>query len=127
MDPIDKPTATSPGALAQVVRTLRLLWRLVQDPRVSLFPKLIPVAALVYVVSPIDLLPDFILGLGQLDDFGIIMLGIALFVELCPKEIVAEHRRALNTEKSASRSTENVIDGSYRVIHDDEPSRNDRA
>lgn len=127
MDHIDKPTATSPGALAQVVRTLRLLWRLVQDPRVSLFPKLIPVAALVYVASPIDLLPDFILGLGQLDDFGIIMLGIALFIELCPKEIVAEHRRALNAEKSASRPTENVIDGSYRVIHDDEPSRTDRA
>ncbi len=123
----NKPTVAPTSALEQVVRTLRLLWRLVQDPRVGLFPKLIPVAALVYVLSPIDLLPDFILGLGQLDDLGIVMLGIALFIEMCPKEIVAEHRRALGVETSTTRSNENVVDGSYRVIHDDEPSRENRA
>jgi uncharacterized membrane protein YkvA (DUF1232 family) len=126
MDPTNKPTVAPTNALEQVVRTLRLLWRLFRDSRVSLLPKLIPIAALVYVVSPIDLVPDFILGLGQLDDLGIVMLGIALFIELCPKEIVAEHRRALGAQTSASRSNENVVDGTYRVIHDDEPSRENR-
>lgn len=121
MNQTNKPVVTSPNALAQFVRTLRLVWRLLKEPRVSLFPKLIPVAALVYVLSPIDLLPDFILGLGQLDDFGILLLGIALFLELCPKEIVAEHRRALDAEWTASHPNENVIDGSYRVVHDEEP------
>ncbi len=127
MDQTDKPVVAAPSALAKIVRTLRLLWRLLLDPRVSLFPKLIPVAALVYVLSPIDLLPDFILGLGQLDDLGIVMLGIALFVELCPKEIVAEHRRILGEEMKASRPDGDVIDGSYRVVNDDDQPHADRV
>ena len=123
MSQSNKPTIAAPNALGEFVRTLRLVWRLLQDSRVGLGPKLVPVGALLYLFSPIDLLPDFIFGLGQLDDLGIILLGIKLFFELCPKEIVAEHRLALSSHGHASRSRtdENVIEGSYRVIHDDEP------
>ena len=116
-----RPVVTSPGALAQAARTLRLVWRLFKDSRVTLLPKLIPVAALIYVVSPIDLLPDFVLGLGQIDDLGIILLGITLFIESCPRVIVAEHRAALDAEMSAPPKEEDVIDGTYRVVpRDDE-------
>jgi uncharacterized membrane protein YkvA (DUF1232 family) len=117
-----KPVVASAGALARFVRALRLVGRLLSDPRVPLFPKLIPIAALVYVISPIDLIPDFILGLGQLDDIGIILLSIALFIEFCPRAVVAEHRRALGKETGATHRREEVIDGSYRVVHDDEHS-----
>jgi uncharacterized membrane protein YkvA (DUF1232 family) len=114
-----KPVVASPGALAQIVRTLRLVWRLLNDPRISLFPKLIPLAAVLYVLSPIDLLPDLVLGFGQLDDVGISMLGIALFIEMCPRAIVDEHRAALAAEMGTPRKEEEVIDGSYRVVDDD--------
>lgn len=127
MDQTNKSAVASPNGLTQALITLRLVWRLWLDQRINLFPKFIPIAAVAYVLSPIDLLPDFILGLGQLDDLGIIVLGIALFIELCPKEIVAEHRRALTPEGAAPRSNENVIDGMYRVVDDGEPSRTDRA
>ncbi len=119
MNDSSKPVATDhPGALIQILRTLRLVWRLLNDSRVPAFPKLIIPAAIVYVLSPIDLLPDFILGLGQLDDLGIVLLGIALFFEFCPKPIVEEHRRAL--EQNARPPTEDAIDGTYRVVSDDE-------
>jgi uncharacterized membrane protein YkvA (DUF1232 family) len=109
------------GALAQIVRTLRLVWRLFNDSRVHWFPKLIIPAAILYVLSPIDLIPDVILGLGQLDDLGVLALAIALFIEFCPRAIVEEHRRALVAESLPAASDENVIEGSYRQVSDDEP------
>ncbi len=109
------------GVIAQMVRTLQLVWRLLNDSRVSTFPKLIIPAAFVYVLSPIDFLPDVILGLGQLDDIGVIMLAVAMFVEFCPRPIVEEHRRALDFDgQPPPDDSENVVDGSYRVIPDDE-------
>lgn len=107
------------GAIAQLIRTLELVWRLLNDARVSLVPKLIIPAALVYVISPIDVLPDVILGLGQLDDLGIIALALALFIEFCPRAIVEEHRRAIAAQADPPQAKpEEVIDGSYRVVDD---------
>ncbi len=116
-------SADKVGALAQFVRTLRLAWRLFFDGRVPLWPKLIIPIGAAYVISPVDLIPDFILGLGQLDDIGIVILCVALFIELCPRAIVAEHRRSIAQETgSSSRSEDDVVEGSYRVMHDDDRS-----
>ncbi len=115
------------GVLAQFVRTLRLVWRLLNDSRVSFMPKLIIPAAALYVISPVDLIPDVILGLGQLDDIGVVALAIALFIELCPRSIVEEHRRAIAADAGLGPNRdENVIDGSYREVQDDEPPSRDR-
>ncbi len=115
-----KPVITdSPNALTQVVRTLRLVWRLLRDARVIALPKLIIPAALIYVVSPLDFLPDFILGLGQLDDLGVILLSITFFIEFCPRGIVDEHRRAIERGEAASESND-AIEGTYRVVDDDD-------
>lgn len=112
----------SVGALTQFVRTLRLVWRLFFDARVPIFPKLIIPAAIVYIVSPVDLIPDVILGLGQLDDVGVAFLAIRLFIELCPLAIVEEHRAAIAAESArTSRPPEDdVIEGSFHVVSDDE-------
>jgi len=115
-------TAERVGALAQTVRQLRLVWRLLTDARVPLFPKLVLLAAAIYVISPIDLVPDVILGLGQMDDVAIAFLAIALFIELCPRAIVEEHRAAIARESGepVKRSDEEVIDGAFRVVPDDD-------
>lgn len=119
-----KTSVVSPetvGVLTQMIRTLQLVWRLAFDTRVSFLPKLIIPAALIYVISPIDLIPDVILGLGQLDDIGIVMLGIAMFIEFCPRSIVEEHRQAIARETGkGTAQDENVIDGIYREVKDDE-------
>jgi uncharacterized membrane protein YkvA (DUF1232 family) len=111
------------GALTQIVRTLRLVWRLFNDTRVHWFPKLIIPAAILYVLSPIDLIPDPMLGLGQLDDLGILALAIALFIEFCPRAIVEEYRRAIATERAPTAADESVIEGSYREVSPDEAPR----
>lgn len=55
---------------------IKLLIRLLRDPRVPFRRKVFVAAVLLYVVSPIDLIPDFIVGFGKLDD--IILLSVAI-------------------------------------------------
>jgi uncharacterized membrane protein YkvA (DUF1232 family) len=108
----------NPGSLVQVVRTLRLVWRLVNDPRVPILSKLIVPAAIIYVVWPLDLIPDAIPFLGQLDDVGVVVLGIRFFIQACPAEIVMEHRRAI--AGVAAPGSEDYVDATYRVVDDEE-------
>ncbi|HZD39206.1 MAG TPA: DUF1232 domain-containing protein [Terriglobales bacterium] len=76
-------------------RFVKLFFRLVRDARVPLAPKMLLLLVLSYVIIPTDLLPDFLLGLGQVDDLLVIFIGLRLFLRLCPKEIVQEHVQAI--------------------------------
>ena len=68
----------------------RLYWRLFRDGRVSILPKALLVLTLVYVVSPLDVIPDFIPVIGEMDDLAVVLSGLWLFVRLCPPEVVRE-------------------------------------
>lgn len=76
------------GFFSGVSDHIKLVIRLMADRRVSPFLKLIPIGTLAYLF-----IPDLVIG--PLDDAAIIGLGIYIFVELCPPEIVEEHRAAL--------------------------------
>jgi uncharacterized membrane protein YkvA (DUF1232 family) len=82
-----------------------------RDPRVPWFAKAVAVAVAAYALSPIDLIPDFIPILGQVDDLLILPLGTLLAVKLIPPEILSEHRAAaLDAEgRPASRAAAAVI------------------
>jgi uncharacterized membrane protein YkvA (DUF1232 family) len=62
------------------------------DPRIPWYAKAIIVLTVVYALSPIDLIPDFIPYFGYLDDLIIIPLGIALAIYLMPKDVWEEYR-----------------------------------
>ena len=63
------------------------LWKLFKHPQAPRAAKWVAFAVIAYAVSPIDLIPDFIPILGQLDDLIIVPLGIALVVRLTPKPL----------------------------------------
>ncbi len=44
-----------------------------------------------YLVFPIDIIPDFIPVLGQLDDLGVLIFGLDFFIRNAPREVVEEH------------------------------------
>lgn len=89
------------GVIRDFVLRVRLIWRLIRDRRVSFWLKIIPIAGLVYLVSPIDVIPDIALPvIGELDDAAILWITNYLFVELCPPAIVSEHVKALSRERS---------------------------
>jgi uncharacterized membrane protein YkvA (DUF1232 family) len=106
------------GFLSEFLRQGRLVWRLLTDPDVPTWVKVIPPVALLYVLSPVDLIPDPILGLGQLDDLAVILIGLKLFIELSPRGIVQQYRDDLAGDTPPEPEGE-VVDASYRVIDDE--------
>ena len=82
--------------LAHLPSFYKLFWGLIKDPRVSAGPKLLIAAILTYVILPTDLLPDFLVGIGQIDDLVVILVGLKLFLRLCPPEVVQEHLQAIS-------------------------------
>ena len=99
------------GWMQDFIRQGRLAWRLFWDDRVPLWTKLIPPAALAYVLFPVDIIPDMLPAAGQLDDIAVLVLGIKLFIEMAPPEVAREHLRALS-----ARIKE------WQVVEDDEPA-----
>ena len=114
--PADR-TVAQLGMLTGMFQQLKLVWALFTDKRVSLMNKMVIPLALLYLVSPIDFIPDVFLGLGQLDDLGVILLGMALFVKLCPPELVDYYRHQL---EFGSDSDAEAVDTTYRVIDEEE-------
>jgi len=100
--------------LSEMVKRARLLWHLLHDERAPLWIKLIPVVILLYILSPIDLIPDPILGLGQLDDIAFILLGLKLLFDLYPAEVMEEQRNP------TSKGPPSYVDAEFRVIEEDE-------
>lgn len=63
------------------------------DPRTPRLARWVAMGTLAYALSPIDLIPDFIPVLGQLDDLVLVPLGLWLAVRLIPADVLAEHRQ----------------------------------
>ena len=79
------------GMLKDLILNLKLILRLMGDKRVNLFLKVLPIASLAYFVAPFDA------AIPVVDDAAILWLGSYLFLELCPDNVVKEHRKLLTT------------------------------
>jgi uncharacterized membrane protein YkvA (DUF1232 family) len=83
---------------------LRLYWRLYRDRRVPLAAKAGLTAAVLYLVSPFDLIPDFWLPvLGLADDAAVLWFATRWFIAACPPEVVTEHVRRIDQERRVAR------------------------
>lgn len=105
-----------PGLLRMLFSQVRLAGRLLREPRVSLRVKAAPLLAALYLVSPLDVLPDFLPVLGQVDDLTLILVALAAFLRLCPAAAVAFHRAAIAEGKPymPMSPTDDVIDAEWR-------------
>jgi uncharacterized membrane protein YkvA (DUF1232 family) len=91
------------GFFQDMLLRIKLVLRLIGDRRVNILLKILPVIGLIYLVSPIDLIPDIALPVvGYLDDALVIWLCTTLFVELCPDAVVQEHMNALQKVVTAT-------------------------
>jgi uncharacterized membrane protein YkvA (DUF1232 family) len=104
------------GMLRDFVLRLKLIGKLMGDSRVSFFLKMLPVAALAYLISPIDLAPGVALPvIGVLDDAAVLWIGSTLFVELCPPAVVKEHMGLLQNNLDDAND---VIDAETTDVND---------
>jgi uncharacterized membrane protein YkvA (DUF1232 family) len=114
------------GLIDGLIRQGRLTWRLFNDSRVPGWVKLIPVAGLIYLLSPIDLIPDVMLpGLGQVDDVAVILMSLKLFIDLAPPGVVREYLEELAGRRGRagtpdSHEGNSVIDVPYVILNPDE-------
>ena len=107
-------------------RIPRLVWKLMLDRRISIRLKIIPLVALLYLLSPIDLFPDIVPLLSLIDDGIVILLAITIFLVMAPSSVVMEHFRAqglAKDRKSQRHPNGKVIEGSYRIEDDDAKPR----
>jgi uncharacterized membrane protein YkvA (DUF1232 family) len=104
------------GVLRNLVFQAKLILRLMGDRRVSPWVKLIPVGALIYLVSPIDIIMG-IPGVDALDDAAIVWLGSNLFIELCPPDVVKEHMQELSSNLDDD-SSDDIVDAESTDVDD---------
>ena len=78
-------------------RTLGKLWSYLRDPGVASWRKLAGVAAVAYVIWPLDLIPDAIPVVGWLDDVGILAAAAAFLVAE-----VRRHQRKIEAQSAGS-------------------------
>ena len=118
----------SPGFWLNLFNSFRVAWRLMWDSRVPFGAKIVPILTVLYILSPIDLVPDVLLGLGQLDDLAIFLLGTQLFIAVSPKDIVERIRAEIEgrppgggwtvtgsqphgSDQTQSSASDEIIDG----------------
>lgn len=69
----------------------KLLTRLIRDPRVPRRSKLLVGGLLAYLASPVDLVPDFIPGLGMADDLLLTAYAVNHLIERAGEDVVLDH------------------------------------
>ena len=114
------------GILAEIIKNIKLIWRLLNDGRISPWLKMIIPVTLLYLLFPVDIVPDFAPGLGQLDDIAVILLGLKFFVEMCPEEIVRQHLdelasvvspwRVVEEDETPEAEPSHYIEAPYQVV-----------
>jgi len=122
----NKTIIKPPGGLFnELVIRIKLVFRLMGDPRVNLLYKLLPVASLIYLIVPTDLLPFL-----PIDDALVIWLACYLFIEIAPADVVEEHLNELRRvvqigwedaptppEKDSS-SSDDIVEAEFKEVHD---------
>ena len=101
------------GVFNDLTQYAKLVLRLMGDRRVNPLLKLLPIGSLAYLV-----IPDLVLG--PIDDAAVVWIGTYLFVELCPPDVVSEHRAALHQmipgewQDPQQKPEEEIIDAEFR-------------
>jgi uncharacterized membrane protein YkvA (DUF1232 family) len=89
---------------------VRLVWYLLRDPEVPIYVKVVPLAALIYVLIPTDLIPDVFPVMGQLDDITALLVGGKVFIEMSPNHVVRKYLELLR-QRSGVDPIDSGLDG----------------
>ena len=92
-----------------IKRDVHAVYLASRDPRTPWYAKAVAIGVVAYALSPIDLIPDFIPVLGQLDELVILPAGIWLVVRLIPPDVMNEHRAAAIAAEQIPRSMAGAV------------------
>ena len=89
----------------QITQNLSILYIAYKRKYVPIIAKIVVIVAIIYALSPIDLIPDFIPVLGCLDDLIILPILIYVSIKIIPENILEECKKEANKI---------IIDGKYK-------------
>ncbi|GIV80453.1 hypothetical protein FKZ61_008055 [Litorilinea aerophila] len=100
--------------LTAILRDLGVAWRLLWDPAVPTMLKLLlPVLAMVYWLSPIDLLPGM-----PFDDLALLILAARLFVQMAPADALYRAYYGNRSRPTYPDDDSDTVDTTWRVVED---------
>jgi len=77
--------------MKQLPSYLRLLGGLLTDRRVSTVDKLLVAGAMAYIIMPVDLIPDFIPFIGEVDDVFVLVMALQRLVANAGRPVLLAH------------------------------------
>jgi uncharacterized membrane protein YkvA (DUF1232 family) len=101
------------GLVREIPHFLRLLWGLARDSRVSKADKAIVVGAIAYAALPADLIPDWIPGLGEVEDVFLVALALSRLLANAPPEVIEDYWEG---DDEALEHVLELLDGATRML-----------
>lgn len=77
--------------IRQLPNFLRLLYGLITDPRVAFVDKVLVFGAIAYIITPVDLIPDWIPFLGEVDDVYLLVIALQRLIANAGRVVVLDH------------------------------------
>lgn len=121
MEAMDTSLATrikDEGFWRELWNQVRLVWYLLRDPDVPIYLKVLPLAAVLYLFIPTDLVWDVIPVLGQLDDITALVVGGKVFIELAPPHVVARYLQAMHRNTAELKEEKSAGDLSQAGVEE---------
>jgi uncharacterized membrane protein YkvA (DUF1232 family) len=95
VDPEERPRRGAKRTVMDTIRQLpnyvRLLFGLLSDRRVAAVDKLLVAAAVAYILAPVDLIPDFIPFLGEVDDVFLLVTALQRLISNAGRSVVLQY------------------------------------
>ena len=79
------------GTISEIPNFLRLLYGLVTDNRVNSVDKLVVAGAIAYILLPVDIVPDFIPFIGEVDDVFLLILALQRLIANAGRAVVQSY------------------------------------
>ncbi len=77
--------------LVHLPNFIKLYSRLFKDKRIGMHAKFVLLLGVAYVLMPLDLIANFLIPFGWIDDIIVMYVAANVFVKLCPQRVVDEH------------------------------------
>lgn len=109
-----KPGAMRVRGKARSLLSLRpkTVWKFLNDSKAPLAPKLALVAAVAYLILPVDLIPEVpLLFVGLIDDLGLMGIAITWLAQQVAAYDYEEENRALPVLAKSQTEAQEVVEG----------------
>ena len=109
----------APRLLPKLIKKVRLVWRLTWDKRVPIVLRVLLPLAILYAISPFDLIRDRIPIIGRFDDLIVLGFALLFLLKLSPQHVIDEHSgKPRVSNRPEDKDPSKVVDGSSRLVDD---------